>query len=109
MFPRAPKLGSTVWNVPLAGQRDGEDSEMGGMYEMGGTYKMRKAYEPATRGFAAPVDTASFYARPRGKMRGRTGERAPTQTPSEGIRKVLKNDRRTRGGRRGARQRAQRK
>lgn len=70
VLPQAPKFGGSAWNVPLVRQRKEKDSVMGG------------THEPATRAFAAPVDIASFYARPVEKKR----LRVCGGTPAEAVR-----------------------
>lgn len=70
VFPRAPSLGASVWNVLPAGQRKQKDIEMEGTHEVDG------------RGFAAPVDTASFYARPKKRKTEMASGRSPLALPS---------------------------
>lgn len=91
MFPRAPRLGAGVWNIPPVhvGQ---EDCEMGG------------TRETDARGFAAPVETSCFYARPDRKMKGKAPTRAPVQAlvrpaPGRVVKRAQKKDKEGRKGR----------
>lgn len=70
VFPRAPSLGTSVWNVLPVGQRKQKNIEMGGARELD------------ARGFAAPVDTASFYTRPKKRKTGTASGRPTLVLPS---------------------------
>lgn len=85
VFPRAPSLGASVWNFLPTGQRKQEDTEMGGTHEVD------------ARGFAAPVDVASFYARSKKRKTEMVSGRSPLALPSSvgrvGKRRKVKGER----------------